>query len=263
MNCERAQEQMAAALRGVPDPSLDEHLTGCERCRIEFESVKRTWERLEMLPEEEPPVHARARFHDMLEAYQQGLADRERSKASWFSWRSPWQAGALVAACLTIGFFGGRSTTQGSSDSPASRPNEVAALQQEMSSMRQLVTLSLLEQQSAAERLRGVTWSLRSETSDTEVLSALLRTINTDPNVNVRLAAIDAVKKFGDNPVVRRGLVQSLSKQESPLVQVAVVDTLVDLRPRDAKNAISGMLSQPDLDPTVRARLASAVQRLE
>ena len=56
--------------------------------------------------------------------------------------------------------------------------------------MRQLVTLSLLQQQSAGDRLQGVNWSYRVEQPDTAVLAALLTTVNHDPNVNVRLAAV-------------------------------------------------------------------------
>ena len=129
--------------------------------------------------------------------------------------------------------------------------------------MRQLVTLSLLQQQSAAERLRGVTWSYQTESSDMEVLGALLRTINTDPHVNVRLAAIDAVRNFANSPVARRRLVQALPKQTSPLAQIALVDTLVDLKQADAKRQIETLLGNPDLDPTVRERFQQAVSKLQ
>jgi uncharacterized membrane protein len=161
----------------------------------------------------------------------------------------------MAAACLIAGFFGGRGMTPQNSD--------VAELRKEMSGMRQLVTLSLLQQQSASERLRGVTWAYQSETSDMEVLSALLRTINTDPNVNVRLAAIDAVRNFASSPVARRGLVQALPKQTSPLAQIALVDALVDLRQSDARPEIETLLGGTDLDPTVRERLRQAVDRLQ
>ena len=51
----------------------------------------------------------------------------------------------------------------------------VAQLRGEVSSMRQMVALSLLQQQSAGERLRGVSYAYQVPSSDTEVLSALLR----------------------------------------------------------------------------------------
>ena len=165
-----------------------------------------------------------------------------------------WQIG-MAAACLLAGFFGGRMFTVENSD--------VSDLRKEMSGMRQLVTLSLLQQQSATERLRGVTWSYQTESSDMEVLGALLRTINTDPNVNVRLAAMDAIRNFSGSPVARRGLVQALTRQTSPLAQIALVEMLVDLKQTDAKPQIQTLLASGDLDPTVRERLQQAVGKLQ
>jgi hypothetical protein len=66
--------------------------------------------------------------------------------------------------------------------------------------------------------------------SDTQVLAALLHAVNHDPNVNVRLAAVDALRKFAGNPVVKGSLDQSLVKQDSPMVQLALIDFIVDTR---------------------------------
>jgi hypothetical protein len=250
---------MADALAGRHDAALQDHLNSCAACATEFERMQMSWRRMDGWKDEDPPAYARARFHEMLDAYEQGA--RERRARSWFAWwpsRPFWQV-AIAAACLVAGFFGGRGFT-----GPGTVQNtDVAELRKEMSGMRQLVTLSLLQQQSAAERLRGVNWAYQTEASDTEVLSALIRTINSDPNVNVRLAAIDAVRNFSSSPVARRGLVQALPKQTSPLVQVALVDTLVDLKQTDARPEIETLLGSTELDPTVRDRLKQAVSRLQ
>jgi hypothetical protein len=120
--------------------------------------------------------------------------------------------------------------------------------------MRQLVALSLLQQQSASDRLRGVNYSYRVEPSDTEVLSALLRTVNTDANVNVRLAAVDALRPFLDSPVARRGITQALMKQSSPLVQVALLDLVRDIRDSEAAADVKALAANVELDETVRHR---------
>jgi hypothetical protein len=255
MNCEQAKEMMADVLMGGPDSGLERHLRGCEACDRELKLMQRSWQRMEGWQDVEPGPHVRARFHEMLDAYEQGV--RERRSRSWWRPAHPvWQFGA-AAACLIAGFFGGRSF------SPQEASVSVAELQKEMAGMRQLVTLSLLQQQSASERLRGVTWAYQTESSDTEVLGALLRTINTDPNVNVRLAAIDAVRNFSTSPVARRGLVQALPKQTSPLTQIALVDVLVDLRQTEARPQIETLLGNTDLDPTVRQRLQQAMGTLQ
>src|SRR5688500_11797973 len=206
MNCEQAREAMADALAGKHDPALQEHLQVCQSCAREFERIQIPWQRMDALQTEEPPPHLRVRFHDMLDAYEQGARQR-KARPFWY-----WQVG-LAAACLVAGFFGGKGFTMQNSD--------VAELRKEVSGMRQLVTLSLLQQQSATERLRGVNWAYQTAPSDMEVRWALLRTLSTDPNVNVRLAAMDAIGNFSGSSVARRGLVQALPKQTSPLAQIA------------------------------------------
>ena len=129
--------------------------------------------------------------------------------------------------------------------------------------MRQLVALSLLQQQNASDRLRGVNYTYRVEQDDPQVLSALLTTLDHDPNVNVRLAAVDALKNFTDSPVGRRGLVQALAKQESPLVQIAILDQMVELREKSGAPAIERLVSNQDVNPDVRQRAQWALKQLQ
>jgi HEAT repeat protein len=129
--------------------------------------------------------------------------------------------------------------------------------------MRQLVALSLMQQQSANDRLKGVTWAYQVQRDDTEVLGALLETVNHDPNVNVRLAAIDALRNFGDSPVARKGVAQSLTKQSDPLVQVALVDLISELGIRQAVPTLKTLLTQEGLDENVKGRARRVLARFE
>jgi HEAT repeat protein len=92
--------------------------------------------------------------------------------------------------------------------------------------MNRLVTISLLEHQSVTERLRGASYS-RLTPPDERVLAALLGTAAQDPNINVRLAAVEALTPYANRPSVRSGLLDSLSSQRSPLVQLAVLEAVV------------------------------------
>jgi HEAT repeat protein len=125
-----------------------------------------------------------------------------------------------------------------------------------------MVALSLMQQQSAGERLRGVSWAYRVESSDTEVLSALLSTVNNDQSVNVRMAAVEALHSFGASPVTRTAIVQSIPKQSSPLVQIALIDLLVDLKVTDAAPALKQLSLDPAVDSSVRERAKAALGKL-
>jgi HEAT repeat protein len=95
-----------------------------------------------------------------------------------------------------------------------------------------------------------------------EVLQALIHAVNQDSNVNVRLAAIDALTKASGNPQVRQSMVQSLGQQESPMVQAALIEYLVDARDRGAMGTLRQLTGRPDLNPVVRQRADKALQQL-
>ena len=75
-----------------------------------------------------------------------------------------------------------------------------------------------------------------------ETLEALLYTLNHDPNLNVRLSAVDALYLFTGHPLVKQGLLDSLHKQTSPLVQIALIDLIADMREKQAIKSLKELL---------------------
>jgi hypothetical protein len=256
MNCESARTQFVDYWRETLEDPVGEfraHLDSCERCRAEAEELRDLWGTLGEIPEQDPSLGMRVKFYDSLRAWRRRESDR-RKGAWWF--RHPAFQAAGAAAILVIGvatgyFARGRDTS------------EVSQLRGEIYNMRQLVALSLLQQQNASDRLRGVNYAYRVEQSDPQVLSALLTTLNHDSNVNVRLAAVDAMRNFTDNPVGRKGLVQSLARQDSPLVQIAILDQIVELHEKSAMSSIQFLLSGQDVNPDVRQRAQWALKQLQ
>src|SRR4029079_11668143 len=109
--------------------------------------------------------------------------------------------------------------------------SEVAELRQEVRSLNHMVALSLLERDSASERLRGVSWTESSASADRggdpALLEALLDAVRNDPSVNVRLAAIHAIASRPGRAPVRRQLLAAFAAESSPLVQAAIADTVL------------------------------------
>ena len=70
------------------------------------------------------------------------------------------------------------------------------AMRSEMHDLREMVSLSLMQQQSASERLKGVSWIGQIDRPSSELAVALLDALMHDPNVNVRLATVDALERF-------------------------------------------------------------------
>jgi hypothetical protein len=80
--------------------------------------------------------------------------------------------------------------------------------------------------------------------------------------VDVRLAALDALRRYNTEPKVRKGLVDALQTQQSPLVQIALIDALVDLHESDAVQHIKKFEQTPNLNPTVRQRAQWGINKL-
>ena len=127
--------------------------------------------------------------------------------------------------------------------------------------MRQMVSLSLMQQQSASDRLKGVTWSSTLEQPGGEVVSALLDTLLHDPNVNVRLASIDALARFADQQQVRQGAVDALQSASSPMVQIALIDFVVGVRETRSIETLKKLAADPSLNEMVRMRASQGLDR--
>ena len=84
-------------------------------------------------------------------------------------------------------------------------------LMNEIKEMRETMTLTLLQQPKATERLKAVSFTSEIENPDIKVIMALLNTLDRDPNINVRLASLDALAEYADNPVVREGMIRSIT----------------------------------------------------
>jgi anti-sigma factor ChrR (cupin superfamily) len=189
------------------------------------------------------------------------IATRPAFRPSAFGWGAGLAAAASLLLAAAAGFGGG--FVVGRQEAQPARPDaQLAALQQEVHDMRQTVTLSLLQQQSASERLSGVMYTDRLDKPGAEIIAALLDTLMHDPNVNVRLATVDALKRFNADPQVRHGATEALARQSSPMVQIALIDFLVDASARESTDALRRLAQDPQVDEAVRTRATAGLQRI-
>ncbi|OGD11934.1 MAG: hypothetical protein A2Y86_00485 [Candidatus Aminicenantes bacterium RBG_13_62_12] len=264
MTCATIREGFVDYLTGeLPAGDLAEfrgHLASCPACREELEVLSAVWTKLGVLPQESPSGALRSRFYGMLEAYKEGLG-KERVKISlgqilsdWLGRLMPRKPAYQIALALVLMAAGLGSGYLMSVRSRSTARTEVAGLRDEIDEMRRIVAVSLLKQASPSERLLGVSWSARIDRPGEEIIQALLDTLNHDSNVNVRLAAVDALYLFYDRPEVKEGLIDSLSRQSSPLVQMSLIGLLVEIRERRAVEALERLVQDEKLNPKVKKR---------
>lgn len=124
------------------------------------------------------------------------------------------------------------------------------------------MTLALLDNPSASERIRGVSYTDEMKHVDAQVIDALLATLNNDPNVNVRLSTLDALTHLANRPEVRQGLIASITTQDSPLMQSAIADVMLKLQEKKSIKSFKELLKQKDLDRGVREKISKTINRL-
>ena len=128
--------------------------------------------------------------------------------------------------------------------------------------MKKTVMLAMLENSSASERMKAVHFAQELSGPDEAVLTALARTVNDDPNVNVRLLAVEALALYADHPKVREALVQAIVRQESPLVQLALAEVMLALNEKRAVEPIRKIIASPLVDYSVKSKLEATVRQL-
>ena len=101
--------------------------------------------------------------------------------------------------------------------------------------MRRTVALSMLDRPSATERLEGISWSAGLDNPGEKTIVALVNKLNGDPNVNVRLAAVDALYLFRINSTV--------PNLKSFVCSDSMLDTIFD--PTEAQLARDATMSLP------------------
>jgi hypothetical protein len=198
----------------------------------------------------------------MIGAYEEGLRARPTALQSGGRILGMFRPGRPAfqllgaAAMVIVGLAAGYRLSGGGAG-----VGEMARLREEVHGLSNLLTVSLLNQESASERLKGVSLGAKSVGPDPEIAAALLFTLNHDGNVNVRLAALDALSRNLVDPVIRRDVIRALPVQKSPLVQVALVDLIVCINDAEARDVLRSAAQMPGLLPDVRKRIEQGIRQ--
>jgi anti-sigma factor RsiW len=90
----------------------------------------------------------------------------------------------------------------------------------------------------------------------------LVGTLATDPSANVRLNAVEALAAHTGDPSARTGVLISLLHEQSPMVQVAMIDFLVAAKDGDARPILESIAASDTADGTVREAARRALPQL-
>ncbi len=231
-------------------------------CQKEMEEVYALWEAMAKIPTPEPSQGMHARFYHMLNQYEQDLESRKDSFLSNFwnklgsfgeSGRISW---AMGIALFLLGVFAGPFLRPGHGSA------ELRQLSEEVQQMRELTLLTLIKQSSATERLKGIHLTRDIPQPDPSITAALAETLNHDPNVNVRLSALEALSAFAHLPEVRTYLIEAIPHQDSPILQLALAELMLKLQEGNSLEALQELLKSPEIESDVKEHVKETINSL-
>ncbi|ELR69089.1 hypothetical protein C900_05478 [Fulvivirga imtechensis AK7] len=219
----------------------------------QFEELKRTMDLLQYDRELEPDCSMKGAFEELLKQ-EAGTGVKVRTvKRRWHF--SPWQIAASVV--LVSGLFITLLVVQNNRNQ-----QQIADLKREMEMTKYLVIQSLEDRSSASRRLQAINTAYDVKNIDKEIINALIRTMNNDDNTNVRLAAVEALVKYADEPDVMSALIVSMEQQTDPLVQITLINLMVQLRQKGAVEELQRIIKDEKTIQTVKDEAHMAVFKL-
>lgn len=247
---------LSAAQQKEFDGYLAEGLIDLE----EVEAMRVLSERLEDAPAPTPSAELSERFYASLAEERQRLDKpvmTERLK-EWGQKLFQTIAGRLAFA-LSILFIG---VLLGRVFSGSVYNEKLDTLSSQMADMQEVVMMTMLEKESVSSRLKGVHMSNGMVSNNQEVTDALFLTLNNDESTNVRLAALATLSEYAADPAIREGLVNSITQQESPLVQVALAELMVELQERQAIEEFEPILNKKETPDDVKTVLRENLEKI-
>jgi uncharacterized protein (UPF0147 family) len=135
-------------------------------------------------------------------------------------------------------------------------------LRDEVGDMKEMMMLSMLEKESPTERLKAVSLTEDMNQASRKVTTALLQTLNNDDNVNVRLAALDALRQYAQQGEVREALIRSIAKQDSPLVQVAMAELMEAMQAKSSVKELQKIVHDDNTPNDVKKKIQESIKVL-
>ena len=209
-----------------------------------FEYIKKTWNQLSILDDSpEPNATMDAQFYQMLEAnIKSSKSNRFNSFiSSTFIFSKSNSLKLAYAVCLIfIGSVIGIKINESMVNNGLTRHNELEQ------------AIYLLNEPEVNKRLQGVNKINHLTSIDNNLLNVLLKSLNSDSNVNVRLSILDFLVQFKNDDNVIKGLIESIPFQDSPIIQMTLVELMVSIENKEGIEAFEKLIDLKNINPTVK-----------
>ena len=187
------------------------------------------------------------RFSERLRDYEQGLQDNSGTSTAFTRQRSRWQIFVTAIAAVLLLAFGIDQFNYRTSLKTQQMNGEIAQL-------KEMLALTLIRQNTVPDRIDGVVWASNLKDPEPILVEELIRMLDSDPSVNVRLAALNSLASYGNDPEIRKSLTQSIGKQTSSLITLNICKVLIQHSQPEEYPALMSQLENSCLGPVYLER---------
>lgn len=219
--------------------------------RAQLKEYRSFFKDIDQLPEYQPSKKLSHNFYEMLEAEKANQYSREKG---------PLKSSRIIIgiaagfALLLSGFWLGNNMNN-------NQQIQLSQIEKDLQET-QVIMLQLLQKESASQRIKAVNYSYEVERSNQKIIDALIRTMNFDPNTNVRLHAAEALARFGQETKVRDAFLVALASQDNPEMQIKAINILVHLNERRAVGEMLKLLEKEDIIDAVKQQAQTGLEIL-
>lgn len=234
----------------------------------EFDETKSIWLLMQNNTIEVPAENLQSAFDEMLYNYKSTKQKSEsKNITGFFSAIFENLSFAKLAFPILFAFVGfgvGYIVFNNNSSNLTADNSEVNRLSNEVTELKEMMMLAMLQNPQANERMKAVSYTKELNTVDDKVINALITTFMNDKNDNVRLASLKALTSLAkDSDVLREQLIDALMNEQSPLIQVALADAMIKLQEKSSIELLKKRIKDNGLDKSVKQKFESTIQLLQ
>ena len=260
MNCTNIESKLIDYIDGsltVKEANdVQNHIETCVSCKKSFDETNSLLTAFSNEPVAQPTSNLKASFQEM-------LANEKKSQtkvialqpAKQHRYKSMLQIAASVAILFTGYLIGGYQESQNSQQ-------EIAVYQNEQKQLKENMMLAMIDNASPSKRIKAVNYTEAFTTPDTKILEALIDRMQNDSNSNVRLSAAEALSKFTDSELVRTSLIETLTIEKNPSIQIEVIQILVQIQEKRALDPMRKILEQPEAPDYLKTQVNIGIAQL-
>ncbi len=256
MECKQCEENILLYLSNELDiatkQEVENHLAHCESCKKLKEDYYTLLNSMETHLDKVPHWSMEQQFIEVVEKEKQRLKGKQVFLTS-FNRLLPYAAAAVT---LLIGMYIGKQNS-----STSTTTTELVQMQNEIKSMKEVIMVSMLKDNSASDRLHAISYHDEIENPSNEVVNILIQTLNGDESPNVRKAAIQALEKYLENEYVRISLVNAFNYQHDPMVQIELINALISIKEKRAIGKFNELIENENTHEIVKeqARIGTSL----